>query len=270
MSKLTGRLVLTAICLLGATVACLLLFKIWPNMDIVPSVRAQGNESPNTKTIIANRPRQRDAIVVVKILGGGKEAVVGEFSEEDLSTLQNRPGNGRQDWRVAYRFQSDDNWLKTLSFVLRNRTSRKIVCVGIDITFPQGQGLAQFGPKLILFGWFPPIAPGPPPGEPNRPLGAKDPIDFESGQEMTFSPTDQTAHPRNRLGYLQPIPNITMCSIDFTAFFENGVAWNSLTWSYSKADPDDGRSLPMTKADFPGPFVGPPVPCTSARRRDCL
>ena len=263
MSELAERLRWGVIWLLGTAIACSMAVKLWPHMHVVPAVLAQGN----TKTVIINELRRNDPIEVVKVLGAAKEAAVGAPAADDLKWW---PDGGHltgrvKEWRVAYKLQSDDSWLNTLSFVLRNRTSKKIGFVAIGIFSPQA-GL-KTGSEFS-FGQLPAVVAYTGDGKPIPPTTRK-PISFDPGQEITFTLADDQNHLDRLISNAEPLSGTSIVYVDFQAILEDGVAWRE--YQYSKPDPaHPGQGSLIGGSYFPGPLTGPPAPCHGTGRRGCL
>jgi hypothetical protein len=210
---------LVACCLLGTVIACVLMVQNWDKVSVIPTVQAQAN----TRTVIVDPPHRNDPIAVVKILAGGKEAVVGAPTADDLRWWPDGGYLPRMESRVAHRLPADDNWLKSLSFVLRNRTSKKIAALDILVLIPQegGKMASEFS-----FGQLPAVAAYTGDGKPIAPT--REPISFNPGQEMTFAVADDgIGLSRLTANALSPTSQVFVL---FRVTLENGLSWMEYQW----------------------------------------
>ena len=239
-------------CALGAAVACSMAIEIWPYVRLVFVVHAQGN----MKTIIVEPPYRNDALEIVKVIGDGKEAVPGDPSADDL---RGWPGGGDLPGhrsRVAYRLAGDDSWLKTLSFVLRNRTSEKVARLEIMVQLPQAD--MHVG-SIFSFGQFPPSVAYFADGKPIPPSG--EPIAFKACDEMTFALADD----QNDLALVtaRPVSETSQVYVRFQAYLEDGLAWGITGWG--KPDPEHPGQWVLTPSPYfppnglPGPHTKKPT-----------
>jgi hypothetical protein len=264
MSKLLRRLVLVGTALLVIALALSVAFTILTLVGLVPAVSAHDNPAEGTKTLVIDRLYRTDPIEVVKVLGAGKEAEVVPHSPEANNWVLIYDG-GHYTARAPavgaafYRFQSDDNWLSTLSFVLKNRTSKRIVLVAISIIFPL-PAPAQQGPPYVKserafpFGELPAILAYTRAAD-RLPAHTKSPIRFEPGQEMTFALADR----KNDLYYLirgtQPMSDAVLCRVKIRVVFEDGIQW--IQGDYYKPGPELDESTLLEEDYFPGRATGP-------------
>lgn len=250
MQKRLEQLGLVACCLLGTVITCVLVVQNWGKVNVFPRVQAQGN----TKTVIVDPPHRNDPIAIVKILVGGKQTVGGVPTPDDLKWW---PGGGYlpgMKLRVAYRSPAGDDWLKTLSFVLRNRTKRKIAALDIIVTIPEelNKTVSEFS-----FGQLPAVAAYMEGGIPIP--ATREPISFNPGQEMTFAVAD------DRIGLTRlmnnPLSPTSQVYVVFRVFLENGLSWMEGGWE--KPDPEHpGQWLTTVGPYFPpngldGPVMNP-------------
>ena len=255
MLKLIRYLNFIALGLLASVLTCVIGVRVWPHVHAVAAVQAQGN----TKTVIINQLYRTDPIEVVKVLAAGKEAEVGIPSQNELQWL--RSGLQVHEWRAAYRLQSDDNWLSNLSFVLRNRTSKRIDYVEVDVQIPYTGGAHALFPKSgsdFPFGRIPAaVWYDGRTGEPLPPT-TRDPIHFDPGQTMTFALADAQYGLSQLLANAQPLSANTMCSVQFRVVLEDGLEWSERL--YTKPDPEHRGRYVVCRGDcFPDPLSGPPA-----------
>jgi hypothetical protein len=218
--------------------------EIWPYLKVVSRVQAQGN----TKTIIIDPPYRNDPIAVVKVLADGKAAVVGEPTPDDLRVWPDGGYLPGMELRAAYRLQAGDDWLRTLSFVLRNRSAEKIAFLDIVVVSPQDRmkTLSEF-----YFGQLPPAVAYAADGKPTPPH--REPISFKVGEIKTLALAD------NHLGLsrldAEPLSSIPQVYVVFDVVLENGLQWRPNFWM--KHDPEH----PGHWIDTDGPYF-PPNPAS--------
>jgi hypothetical protein len=183
----------------------------------------------------------------------GKELVPGEPSEEDLKWVHmgiNLPIRGRQ-FRDAYKFQAGDDWLRNLSLVLGNRTSKNIVLVSPSLHFPETK---PNGPEVtcdLVFGRIPENVAYTSSGE-KIPQGSNTPIMLAPGQRMMFSLAEDSSNIRDTVERFQPFSTVSLCYIHFSVYFEDGMRWSEGT--YVAPDPAHaGKFIGMGLFYFPGP-----------------
>ena len=249
MQKGLQGLSLVACFVLGTAIAGSLAVEIWPRLHFVSTVRAQGN----MKTVIVDPPNLNDPIEIVKVAIAGKAAVRGAPSADDL-----RQWPGGPDWykflRVAYKLPSDENWLRTLSFVLRNRTTEKIA--GVDIVLQTPETGWMWGPQFS-FGQLPAVAAYTGDGKPIP--QTREPIAFNPCEEMTLTLADDQ-HDLSKLG-AQPLP-ISQVYARLRVYLEDGLAWTA--YSYEKPVPEHPGQWVKTGGPYfppnglPGPHMKKP------------
>ena len=232
---------------------------------LVPFARGQVAGTSGIKTVILKHVMRLDAIEVMKVLEAGTESSRGDPSEEDLRwfrhpALPSPPPGGRQ-FRVAYKFQAGDEWLKNLSLVVRNRTSKNIVFLLINLRFPEaGPATGTQGgiSSEVRFGQIPSNAAYTASGE-RLALPPQKPLQLAPGQEATFPLADRAADIRAGIEQSLSFSSISMCAIHFLVYFEDGMQWNA--GGYFIPDPSQpGKMTPSELQYFPGPLMGPPAP----------
>lgn len=260
MSKLLDRMTLITLCLLGGVLATVLIAKGWNRANLVPVVRAQSNPAPGIKTVVVNKTRRLDPLEATQVLEGGNQITPGDPSPADLDSLNpaGLPVVSTREFRVAYKFQAGDDWLKNLEVVLRNRTSKNIARVVLNVTFPETATKGPMAWPRVRFGQLPanvafygsgdPIPPGPEPT-----------LLFPPGQIMGFNVTRYDPQLRATVERSQPFSTVTLCYIHYEVVFDDGMHWSE-AGSYAAPDPEHpGWLLPPDRAYFPGPLMGPPV-----------
>ena len=253
MSRLLDRLTFAALCLLSGMLVVSLIAKNWHRLDFVPVVRAQN--SPGVKTIVVNKARQLDPIEVTQILESGKEIMPGDPSPADSQSLNPKdlPALSSREFRTAYKFPAGDDWLRGLEVVLRNRTSKNIVQVVLNVAFPETAAKGPMAWPRVRFGQLPanvafygsgdPIPPGP------EPI-----LRFPPGRTMGFNVTSYDSKLRAAVERSQPFSTVSMCYIHFIVTFEDGM--HRSEGGFATPDPARlGESIPAGAAYFPGQLL---------------
>ena len=196
----------------------------------LPLIHAQLTDA--TKTVVVGHVRRLDPVAIVHVVEAGNDIPGGELSDEDAKWFPGTdpPFRGREFY-VPHKFQADDNWLKNLSLVLRNRTSKNIVRVRLLIEFPEAKVTVNgIPPRHGLeshadFGQLPANAAYFLSGKPMPPSSQK-PILFAPGQEMTFPLAEVESKFRDDVElWAQSFSTISLCYIRFNVDFEDGVHW---------------------------------------------
>ena len=124
MSRLLQRLNLLAILLLGGTLASVLVVRMWPAARLVGQIRSPEGQWDWWKTLHVCPSHPGDPVKLVKILKDGKEIVPGTYKIPEAS---------------GDMFQVRDaltDWLRDISFVLKNESPKTVVAVGMAVVFP--------------------------------------------------------------------------------------------------------------------------------------
>lgn len=162
MLKVFQRLIVAALFLVASVLSSELLTQIAPDVLLVS--RAQGQDVVAAKMVLISRDKTRDPVKVIKITENGESI---------------HPG-----WRMipeipGKRFAAGDDWIRDLSFELKNLTSLNIVFVSIDIGFPEA---AEYTWNIRL-GQIPPLAAAAYFNRPRAviPTGTGHPLQFGPG-----------------------------------------------------------------------------------------
>ena len=228
MSKLIYRLNWVAICVLGTVLFFWFLATALPDKHIMTIVRAQDNGVQALKTIDRDRALSLNAVEIAG-LTVGQERI--------------RPG-------VA--FQSDDSWLKNLTILMRNRTSKTIAFADLDVCFPE---TAAAGPIMcfpIRLGRIPVNVAYTSSGKPLKIDPNEKPLNFGRGNTMEVPLAKYSENIKAFLEERQPFSGITKCVIHFGVFFfDDGMQW--MPGMYAAPDAESpGRYKPMPPSYFPG------------------
>lgn len=124
MVKLIARLNLFAICLLAGVLASVLAVRVWPQVRAVAGLGVGEDETAWPRTLQVHPAHPGDPATLVRIIKEGNEVVPGKYV---IPRMEGTIFSGPNPL---------DDWLKDASFVVRNQTSRNIVCVGISVVFP--------------------------------------------------------------------------------------------------------------------------------------
>lgn len=257
MSRIIRALTSVMVCILGSVLVCSIVVHNWSHVHLASSVRAQ-RETGTGNTVLINRLHRLDPLEVDRVLEDGKDVAPVEPSEDDLNLVRtnpNGPVRGRQ-FRDAYKFQAGDDWLRNLSLVVKNRTSKNIVYIGLRLKFPQTKAEGPVVEDSFAYGRIPDAVAYNAAGE-KLPQGSDRPILLAPGQQMTLSLAGHESEIREGLERLQPFSSISLCYIRHDVYFDDGTAW----WlgRYGAPDPaQPGKIIPMNGQYFPGPVHGLP------------
>ena len=255
---------LVACVVLGTAIACSMAVGIRPHLRLVSAVQAQGR----IRSVIVDRPIWNDPIEIVKVMIAGRATVPGAPRAEDLRWWASGASSSNLS-RIAYSLPADDNWIESLSFVLRNRTTEKIARVEIMLQLPETNW--QYGPRFF-FGQFPPAAAYFDDGTPIP--QTEEPIAFNPCGEMTFALADNEDGLR-RLREL-PLQPISHAYARFIVHLEDGLRW--MLSRYERPDPEHlgqwvgaapyfpPNGLPGIHMKRPAPGQ-PPFACSESSKR---
>ncbi len=231
-----------ASCVLAAAIACVLIARSWAGLSVLPVVQAQDDLTAGSKFIEVEPENANQAARVVKVTVGKQIVTPGFY----------RRGRGPS----GVPFQAGDDWLKGLAFTVRNRTSKKIVQLFMTVCFPETDNPEyEFEVcQTIYLGRTPENAAYGPDGK-KFDQGAKQPLGFGPGQEMTFSFADYADDARKRIEERQPFSALSRCFINVhTAYLEDGTQW--VLSHFDAPDPSHpGSVIPVDPSLF---FSGDP------------
>jgi hypothetical protein len=186
---------------------------------LVPS--AQGQDIGEAKMVLISPDHSRDAVKVIKITANGEPI---------------HPGRRRIPEIPGKRFAAGDDWIRNLSFVLKNLTSLNIVFVSIDVGFPEA---AEYTFNIKL-GQVPSPAVAAYFNRPRAviPTGTGHPLQFGPGQEITISLSVFADAIKEKIEARMPFSNVTKCSIvvDHVYFEDKGLKWGNFGFGYAMPD----------------------------------
>ena len=226
-----------ASCLLGILLAYTLIAPCWDNGRIIQIVSAQGASINQQKYVEVEPVQPYQAVRVIKVTIGTKEVIAGPFYPHREPT--------------GVPFKAGDDWLKELTFTVKNRTSKKVVQLFTDVCFPNPLEARSVICQEVYLGRTPDIAAYMITGE-KFDQGGKQPLDFLPGQEMTISFAPYTDELRRKIEEKEPFSAATRCFINVHyAYFEDGMSW--LLSKFILPDTaHPGHQIDMDHSYFPG------------------
>ncbi|MGA9059887.1 MAG: hypothetical protein WB763_25635 [Terriglobia bacterium] len=227
---------LIACCLLGTVIACVLMVQIWDKVSVVPVVQAQDALMGGSKFVEIERDCPRDSARVVKVTVGKQVITPGFFN--------------RLKGPSGVPFQAGDDWLKKLTFTIRNRSSENFVELDMHICFPDTETTGHEICQPIDLGRMPDNAAYTVEGN-KFDQGSARPLDFRPGQEMKISFAPYADEIRRRIEERQPFSTISRCFINLDGgFFEDGMRWELA--DYLVPDPSrHGSFKPVDDSEIP-------------------
>src|SRR5882724_4117275 len=105
-----------------ASLACLALSG-WLAGRIAPVAAANPGKYLGTKAVYIDRQTRMDPVTIEKVTVGGQQ-------------IQPGVSTGPREDKPGTPFQADEDWLKNMSIVLKNRTDKVIVRVEVQLFFP--------------------------------------------------------------------------------------------------------------------------------------
>ena len=210
---------LVACFVLGAVIACVLMVQNWNKVSVVPVVNAQDAPVAGKKYVDVEQDSPRFAARVAKVTVGNQVVIPGEF----------HPHKGPS----GVPFEAGDDWLKELTFTIKNRSSKTLVWLSFGIGFPDTltpcsesvTGECMRGGVGVELGRIPENAAYTPEGKKLN-QGSKQPIDFRPGQEMEISLAPYADELRRRIEEYQSFSTISRCFINVNlGYFEDGMMW---------------------------------------------
>ncbi len=258
MRKLLDRVTLTVLCLLSIVLVSTFVVKNWHELNPEIVVHAQSSSSTPIQTIVFDKTQSLDAIEVLQVLEGVALITPGDPSDQDMRWLEPQGVRaGAPQIRSAYKFQASDSWLKGLTLVLRNRTSKNIVRADFIVTFPETAATVAMVAPRVRFGRFPASVAFFANGQPIPVSG--DTLLLAPGQAMGFNLGNYDSQLRGAIESRQPFSTVSITYLHFDVSFDDGTIW-AAGGGYAAPDPQfPGKYLPMDRTYFPGPLMGSPA-----------
>ena len=224
---------LAACLLLGTVVTCVLTVQNWNKVSVVRVVKAQDAPTAGPKYVDVEVDSPRFAARVAKVAVGKQVVTPGYYH------------NPRGPSAVP--FQAGDDWLKELTFTIKNRSSKKFVSISFDIVLPEAR--APIG-RVVELGRMPEVDAYNAQGN-KIDQGGKLPLDFRPGQEMKISLAPYADELRRKVEEIQPFSTISRCFINLShGFFEDGMLWSLA--DYEVPDPNRrGWFKPVHDSEIP-------------------
>lgn len=228
---------------------------VMPHFLAASATRAAGRQAASAsqgKTVMMVNMRPSDPIEVEAVLQSRKYVAPGKPSQDDLKwliipgkVLRAPLGQGR----VAYKFQAGTDWLKNLSLVVRNRTSKSIALFTIYESFPETKATGSLVFNNAKFGALPANVAFTYDGRP-LPRSGQKPLNLAPGKQRIFPLGDKLTRAIDIINARQPFSSISLLQVHFGVTFTDGMQWFG---AYAKPDPNHpGRYLPMPFNFFPG------------------
>jgi hypothetical protein len=208
----------------------------WNKVSVLPVVKAQDTPPAGAKYVEIEPDSSRYAAKVVKVMVGKQVVTPGPFNR-----LRGPSG---------VPFQAGDDWLKNLTFTIKNTSSKKFVELYTHVCFPETEIGADWICQGIELGRIPDIDAYTDKGD-RFDQGSARPLDFRLGQEMQITFAPYASEIRRRIEERQPFSTISRCFINVhTGYFEDGMQW--LLYNYSVPDPSHhGKFIPADESQIP-------------------
>jgi hypothetical protein len=189
-------------------------------------VAANGN-SLGTKSVDVDSLTTRfDAVTISKVTVAGQEIQPGRSSGAKETT----PGTP---------FQADEDWLKNMSIFIKNRTDIVIVCVEVDLEFPDtGDGKAQPVTEYIVrVGQLPEWAQYYRDGTKMPPDPTKKPLLLTPGKTLEIQVADFIDQIQAAVEDKLPFQQITRVNISRDlVYFRGGMRWHGSSYEVPVTD----------------------------------
>lgn len=133
-------------------------------------------------------------------------------------------------------FDADDEWLRNVSFKVKNRSNKNVTFVGIDMYFPDTENTGAIMLRPLRFGQWP-----------ARPDPAMAPLSLKPGETIEISLGHQYASLKRFLESRQSISTIKNLMVRvFVVIFDDGTKWGG--GDYYKPDPGKPSGYSKIKA----------------------
>jgi hypothetical protein len=213
---------------------------------------AQETSGIGAKTLLVDRPLSNDPVTIVKVMEGTTEL------RSDGHQYPNRFA-----WQAT--INAGDDWLKDLSFVIKNASEKKIVYVAIGCTLFETADwqaeIAKHKTTPVLGHTSNTVGRRPEQALYSTSLGhrlkpdmATAPFELAPGQEFTMSlePPGDYQSLKSTVEEKQPLSSVTACNGGISQiFFEDGTLWQG--HRYLRPDPDQpGHWIRMSFEQWSG------------------
>ena len=196
-----------------------------------------------TKAVHIDRQTRMDPVTIERVTVGG------QLIQPGVST-------GPREERPGAPFQADEDWLKNMTIILKNRTDRVIVRAEIALFFPDtgdGSSSRPVTEYVITAGQRPEIDSFTSQGRKLAPEPNKQPLLFAPGQTIAIHVADHVDAMQPTVEEKLPFAQVTRVAIHrLQFFFSDGMRWTNLE-RFGLPDPnhpgqftnlDSGRYFP--------------------------
>lgn len=226
--------------------ACSLVLSAVPGWRIAPIAAANPGKSLGTKMVYIDAQYRVDPVTITKVTVGDQQIQPG------LST-------GAREVQPGTPFQADEDWLKSMSISLKNRTDKVIVRAEIELWFPDtgdggpSQPVTTYG---ITLGQRPEIDSYTSRGQKLPPEPGKQALLHTPGQTLVVHVADFVDAIQSRVEERIPFSQVTRLAIQRVQFyFVDGTRW---TDQYGFGTPDPNHPGQFKNMDRNRYFPGDP------------
>lgn len=215
MSKSSLRAMSFGLVAVGILGCCFIAISADTGKSFLLSLKSVGQNT--RKTITREHPRRNDPVQITDLKLRDKEA---QLNKE---------------------FEAEDDWLKELSFKLKNISNKNITYVVVELSFPDSKATGHLMVRDFRFGRRP--------GEPNP---TSEPLLLEPEKTIHISLAEQYTGIKSFLERRQSIRTHKTLKIrPFAIYFEDGTQWSG--GDFYRPDPSaPGRYFKIS--DSPGMF----------------
>lgn len=189
--------------------------------------------SAQTKTLLVDEPLGSDPVRIVKVMEGATE----------LKSDGQRYSN-KYAWEAT--FDAGDDWLKDLSFVIKNVSGKKIVYMGMgSILHETGDFVGEIARQTSVGTLSNAVGRRPDQALYSLSLGrrlnpdTRPPFELAPDEEFTIGLEDVDDYTalKSRIEEKQSMSSVTACNAGISQiFFEDGTQWHG--HRYLRTDPD--------------------------------
>ena len=227
----------------AAVLATLVVLYGWLHWRAAAVTAAGPRQSVEDRIVDIDRQTRMDPVVITKITVGNRQIQPGQ----SLGAREDKPGTP---------FQADEDWLKTMTIAVKNRSDLIIVRAEIRLYFPDtGDGTLSrpVTAYTITLGQVPEMNSFTSRGQRILPDNSKQPLLLAPGQTLVIRIADYLDDIRSSLEEKLPLSRVTRVSIDrLRFFFADGLRWKNLD-GFALPDPNHpGQYRSPDPAFFPG------------------